>query len=179
MQLGYSSNEDSDKAILPPREHPCALIDVQMVSGLNYEKTAEVQQLRWTFEGTRFQSPDGKPGIISLWTGLSYGYSKAKITSFFDQLFGRSLTEQEARRIDPAKMVGVIKGYVMVIPHKKGDGTMTSKFGGFRVPDNAPPTDPEVFYGDEDALGAHSGPAPKLMVEENDGMSSLEDPFGE
>lgn len=181
--IGYRSQDAMDAAILPPREHACKLIAVSVTEGMNFDKTETVQQLKWTFESLTWQSPDGKPGVISLWTGLYYGSSKAKLTALLDQFFGRSLSEAEAARIDMEKFVGAVQGYVMVLPHKKQDGTMTSKFGGFRLPDNRPPLDPQDFFADGSSAIAGASPAmtpaPTPPGNIEDDLSDIPDPFAE
>lgn len=164
-----------DAEILPAREHACKLVGISVTEGTKYQSTETEQKLKWTWEGLQFRSPEGKAGIISVWTGFFYGSAKAKLTSLYDSIFGRSLTEQEARRVDPEKMVGVVQCYVMVVPHRKQDGTMTVKFGGFRVPDNRPPYNPSDFY--RDGGSAPSPVADFASVEADD--EELSDPFAE
>lgn len=182
--IGYRSQDTMDAAILPPREHACRLIAVSVTEGLNFDKTETVQQLKWTFEALKWQSPDGKPGVISLWTGLYYGSPKAKLTGLLDQIFGRSLSEAEASRIDMEKLAGVVQGYVMVVPHKKQDGTMTSKFGAFRQPDNRDPLDPADFFADgaspiQQARNAVVAALPTPPGNIEDDLSDVKDPFDE
>ncbi len=185
IEIGFSSGGDRDAVILPPREHPCKLVDVRVVP--NKFKTTDTDpdtQLQWMWEGLQFKSPEGKAGVITLWTGFFYGSAKAKLTALYNGIFGRSLTEAEARSIDPEKLVNVIKGFVMVLPHTKGDGTMTSKFGGFRLPDNAATPEPKQFFRDTAPAvspvpaggGSAFGP-----VGADDGMdtSDLTDPFAD
>lgn len=166
-----------DAVILPPREHACKLVGVIVTEGTKYGTTETVEQLKWTWEGLQFKSPDGKPGIISLWTGLFYGSAKAHLTGLYDAIFGRSLTEAEARRIDAEKLVGVVKGYVMVLSHRKADGTMTSKFGGFRPRDGVDPLDPKDFFLDGES-GGPTASAAALLPDDID-TSDLDDPFGD
>jgi len=152
--IGFRSQDTMDAAILPAREHACKLISVTETEGLSFDKTETVQQLKWTFEAINWKSPEGKPGVISMWSGLYYGSTKAKLTALLDQFFGRSLSQAEASLLDMEKMAGSVKGYVMVVPHKKQDNTMTTKFGAFRLPDNQTPPDPQKFYRDDVGQGS-------------------------
>ncbi len=188
LQGGYTdpaAAEGSGKPILPVREHPAVLQALIIVENDPHPQSREaaegvkVKQFRWTFEGLKWKDPEsGERGVISLWTGLNYGNPKAKLTPFVDTIFGRSLSESEARRIDYEKLVGVIKGFVQVVPHKKQDGTMTAKFGGFRWPDDKQPPDPSEFF-------ATSGPTPPAATQTAASMESGDededdgDPFQE
>lgn len=191
IPIGFRDGATDDMVILPPREHPCVLRGVSLTQSTAYQSTDLVDQIKWEWEGMQFRSPEGKPGIITLWTGLNYGGSKAKLTALFDQMFGRSLSQQEAGRLDPEKLAGAVKGFVMVLSHRKQDGTMTSKFGGFRLPDNKPALDPRDFYSDGMAPGsalpsqpsatarAVAAPASDPLADEDDDLSDLSDPFKE
>lgn len=184
MPIGIGFSSGMDAAILPPREHACKLIEVTLTEGKAFQSEEMVPQLKWVFEAVSWKSEDGKPGIITLWTGVRYGDPKAKLTALLDGFFGRSLTGPEAARLDMEKFVGAIKGYVMVLAHKKQDGTMTSKYGGFRWPDGKVSPTPSDFFLDPSAMlssnPATSRPAPKRDVpdlDDGDDFGDLEDPF--
>lgn len=176
--------EGSGKPILPVREHAAVLTSLALVENDPHPDSKEarlgvkVQQFKWTFEGLKWKDPEtGEHGVISLWTGLNYGNPKAKLTPFVDTLFGRPLTATEARKLDYEKLVGKVKGFVQVVPHKKQDGSMTAKFGGFRWPDNMTPPDPADFFADEEArppMARNTPPPSEEMESDDDG-----DPFAD
>lgn len=180
--IGFSSNDDG--VILPPREHACELVSIRQEETTDFnDATKIVPQLKFVFESLQWKSPEGKTGIISCYTGVRYGFSKAKLTGLLDSFFGRSLTEQEAGRLDLEKLAGAAKGFVMVLPHTKQDGNKTSKYGGFRFPDGKGPLDPTTFFKDGYTAGSSSQtPKPKDAAdpfEDSEAKEDLTDPFAE
>lgn len=131
-------------AILPQGEHACSLTSVVLGKGKDFNTQVEIDQWEFTFESMTRKDMDGKPEVITLWCGVNYGNDKAKLTKLLDQVFGRSLTREEYRVLDFAKMVGM-KGWVMVLPHTKQDGTKTTKFGAFRHPEGVAVPSPSQF----------------------------------
>ena len=182
IQAGYTDpNASGDFAILPPREHACKLLSVTLTTGKAYQSDEEIEQLKFSFESLQWKDDAGRPGGITLWTGTNYGSARAKLTTFLDSVFGRALSEAESRRLDLEKLAG-LKGYVTVLPHTKADGTKTSKFGGFRHPDNATPPKPEDYYLDTEEAKHHvvteapkRAPKPKAALPEDE--DNVPDPF--
>lgn len=167
--------------ILPPREHACKLVEVKLVEGKEYGTDNPQTQISFTFESIKWRTEDGEPGVITLWTGLKYGDPRAKLTALLDAVFGRSLTQEEARKVDVEKLVG-LQGYVQVLPHTKGDGTKTSKFGGFRFPDNVKLPKPEQFMAGKAGTAKNQAkPAPQKPAPKDDAIDTddFEDPFAE
>jgi hypothetical protein len=128
ISIGFSSNEGSGP-ILPVGQWPCVLKSVKVVEQRKYQSDEMEEKLQFTFESLK--PVNGEIGLVSVWTGLNYGGSKAKLTELLDQIFGRPLTQEEARAMDLEALAGAIKGYVQVMPHTKMDGTKTTKFGAF------------------------------------------------
>ncbi len=193
LGIGYSSNDGADGVILPPREHACELLSVRADETTDFnDPTKMVPQLKFVFSGLQWKSPEGKEGFITCYTGVRYGFSKAKLTGLLDSFFGRSLTEDESKRIDIEKLVGM-KGYVMVLPHTKQDGTKTSKYGGFRFPDGKGPLNPSDYFADNYSAGGSPSPSPAPTPKDTaavgrdpfedggdaDNPDGLEDPFSE
>ena len=125
--LGYTdpttvSDGEGEFVILPPREHAAELTSIKIVKQRPHPKSidaqkgiTEIEQLKWTFKGIKYSDPQsGKPGVISQWTGFNYGNPKAKMTPLLNCIFGRSLTSEEAQRLDIEKLVGSVRGWVSV-----------------------------------------------------------------
>lgn len=181
--VGYST-PGGDAIILPIGEHPCKLVSVELVPGENPQTKEPNEQIKFTFQSLTWKDPQtGKPGTISQWTGLKYGNNKAKLTALLDMIFGRALSQQEAELVDMEKLVG-LKGYAMVVPYTKEDGTPGRKFGGFRHPDNTSSPAPSVFYADAQAVApppsrparTNSRPQPTPTKQEE---VDLPNPFGD
>lgn len=130
ISIGFATSEGGP--ILPPGQHPCILKTVQVVEQKKYQSEEIEEKIQFSFEqiGKLPPGQDG-PGMISTWVGLNYGPKNAKITDLLDAIFGRALTQDEIKGLDIEAMAGVVKGYCLVVPHTKQDGTRTSKFGSF------------------------------------------------
>lgn len=143
--IGFSSNDGNGGPILPVGQWACALKSVKVVEQRKYQSDEMEEKLQFTFESLRPAPGADQPGIVSVWCGLNYGGQKAKLTELLDAIFGRPLTQDEVRNLDLEALAGAIKGYVMVMPHTKMDGTKTTKFGSYIHRDGAPYPAPADF----------------------------------
>lgn len=191
---GYTdpNRAQGDFVLLPADKHACVLLKPVVTTGTPHPQSqaakqgiTSIDQLQWTFEGLQFKGPvgeDGKPkrGVVSLWTGFNYGDPKAKLTHLMNAIFGRQLTQEEARRMDYEKFAG-IKGWVMVSPRTKQDGSQGTQFAGFMWPDGAKPPKPEDFFLDQpgtpagSAVGNASAPLPDKTNPFEDGGADADD----
>jgi hypothetical protein len=172
INVKYSTGS-GDFAILAVGDHPCRLTDLKPVTRPKFQSDEMQQQLQWTFTSLSQTDEEGRPMIISQWTGFGYGAPNAKLTGLLDQFFGRALTEEEIEQMDMERLVGHIQGYVMVLPHTKQDGSKTTKFGAFRAAPQRALPQPKQFY--REAAGAI--PATRSKDEPVIDTSDLEDPF--
>ena len=129
ISVGFSTSEGG--AILPAGQHACILQKVQVIEQKKYQSDEMEERIQFSFEGIKPLPGSEEPGRVSVWTGLSYGAKNAKMTELLDSIFGRALTVAEVNALDLEAMAGVVKGYVLVVPHTKQDGTRTTKFGSF------------------------------------------------
>jgi len=158
-------------------QHAATLASVQLVERDKYvaqgqASTGEKEvQVEWIFEAASPADPEN-PEQITLWTYKNGKKLRELLTSFF----GRPLTEDEAQHLSTAKLVGKIKGYVMVIPYTKNNGQPGVKFGGFvhniAGKKQRPYPQPSEFFR-EPGTGSQV-PAPKAGVPAED---EFEDPF--
>lgn len=162
----YSDGNGGSGSLLPVGEHACILKSFERTVGTAYESDEQEEQYKWGFESTPrgWKDGDGEPGIITQWTGRGYGNEKAKLTHLVDSVFDRHLTPAEWRKLEPELMVGIV-GYVQVLRHKKRDGTVTVKFGGFRNAGGKVPVPmPEQFVEENESVAPRT-PTPKAVTD--------------
>lgn len=149
----YQDGSSKSGAVLPLGEHAVRLASVRLKDGRNFNTGATEDNWEFVFESVNRVSADGRAEVCTVWTNVNYGHDKAKLTLLMDQIFGRRLTREEYKNLDFDRMVGM-PGYVMVMPHKKQDGTASTKFGAFRHPDGKTPPSPAEFAN----ITTHAGP---------------------
>lgn len=187
ISVGFTDSTGEGAGILSAGQHPCVLKSVKVVEQRKYQSDEMEEKIQFTFERTKPEPGQEDCGICSVWTGLAYGDSRSKMTALLDNIFGRDLTQAEVRSIDLEAMAGTVRGYVLVVPHTKQDGTRTTKFGSFIAAKGQPlpvPTDfpladfkpsPNASRGNIASVNKN-GPADPPDFNENE---DLEDPFAE
>ena len=182
LLMGYTDPANQgDISLLPAGQHAVSLLSVKVVESDDLNNPGKtVERFQFTFESLKPMG-DGKPGIISLWTGMKYGHPKGLLTAFINAVFGRPLTQDEARRFDIEKLVG-IKGYVLIAPYNKQDGSPSVKFSSWLHPEKRPRPEVAAFFMD----GNSEDFAPPVGARQADdgtpdqiAPDSLSDPFAE
>jgi hypothetical protein len=162
-------------------QHPAVLASCELVERDKYvapgsAATGEKElQVEWVFEAASPTDPEN-PEQITLWTYTS----GKKVRELMASFFGRPLTEDEAKKISTTKLVGKIRGFVMVSGYTKRNGQPGVKFGGWvhNAPGfkQRPFPQPSDFFKDTVSAGA---PTPKAVTDApaSDGGTEFEDPF--
>lgn len=169
----YNAGGDTG-TVMPIGDHPCRIVSIEETEGKDYNTGEPIDQYKIKFEHLTKRDGDGKPFVLTLWTGQNYGNEKAWLTKFVDGIFGRALTYAEWQALDFDRLVG-LEGMVLVAPHKKQDGTQTTKFAAFRPRPDRPAPLP-ANYGEVTASAART-PQPKAVTPPTpDG--EIENPWG-
>lgn len=161
-------------------KHASMITSVKLVDQEKFDKTGMEKRIQFTFRSNKPQvdeddvevlGEDGKPvyPIISAWPRLT-GYdprpdTKSALSILLNQIFGRSLTPDEAQNLDITRLVG-IQGWVVVGSSDQGKPRFDSWLNSKKLP----VPNPADFFFEE------SGPA---MGNTPDIEDDLEDPFAE
>lgn len=182
INMGVRTGSMEDQYVLAPGQHAVKIAHVSIREDTNKFKGNEpVTKLIFEFstlkpapENDPNKEKAGKHGVISAWVALTdYQVTdkpNSNLTKLINSIFGRQLTEAEAKGLDIERMVG-IKGYVLVSTGDNGK----PRFAGFILPEGRPAPDPadyQTLPGSTPTAPtpakAAAGPKPKDDFEEDD-----------
>jgi hypothetical protein len=172
-----------DIFILSPGKHAVEIASIDLEEQEAFGSGGMEKRLKFTFKSIKPLGPEGaeeygeenigKHGVISAWprlTAYDLGENtRSALTILIDSLFGRKLTQDEAKRLAITKLVG-IKGFVIVGTSQSGK----SRFDSFLLPKGKPAPEVAQYLKAEGETAVRRAPKPK---EFND--DGLEDPFAE
>lgn len=180
-KLRLTVNTGGAGLILDQGKHGCSILSVKPVEQEKFDKSGMETRIQFTFRSLKpmvdeegeavLDKETGEPvfGIISCWPRFT-GYdprpdTKSSLSILLNSIFGRSLTPEEAQKLDMERLIG-LQGWVVVGSGNEGK----PRFDSWLHAKNKPFPNPSDFvFLDEASAGAASDPD----------LSDLDDPFAE